>query len=187
MPTSDEIRIARLGARDHVAAARTFAFIAEVFDEGREPLSAAYVDRLLARPDFWAIAAFCGGVVVGGLTGALAHDDPDRELGDPPLRHRRPPRPSAARNRAHASWTRFGAKPRRSALRRSSSWPTTRTGTRSTSTARSARRRRRSPRSSSGCNERVAARAVPVFRSPRESRVPHHGESVTEPTSSEIS
>jgi aminoglycoside 3-N-acetyltransferase I len=42
--------------------------MAEVFDEGCEPLSDAYIDRLLAREDFWAIAAFAGDEVVGGLT-----------------------------------------------------------------------------------------------------------------------
>ncbi len=49
-----------------------FAMMAEVFREpGEAPgksLSDAYVDRLLARPDFWAIAALAGDEVVGGVT-----------------------------------------------------------------------------------------------------------------------
>jgi len=42
--------------------------MAEVFDEHRERLSDKYVDDLLSREDFWAIAALSGDEVVGGLT-----------------------------------------------------------------------------------------------------------------------
>ncbi len=42
--------------------------MAEVFGEGCEPLSDAYLDSLLAREDFWAAAAFAGDELVGGLT-----------------------------------------------------------------------------------------------------------------------
>ena len=34
--------------------------MAEVFEEEYERLGDGYVDRLLDRPDFWAIAAFVG-------------------------------------------------------------------------------------------------------------------------------
>ena len=56
-------------SRDDVAAARQlFALMAQVFEEEARPLSDAYVARLLSRPEFWAIAAFVDGDLVGGLT-----------------------------------------------------------------------------------------------------------------------
>lgn len=45
-----------------------FVMMAEVFAEGSEALSDGYVDGLLASDLFWAIAAFDGADVVGGLT-----------------------------------------------------------------------------------------------------------------------
>ena len=43
--------------------------MAEVFEETPgEPLSDSYVDSLLAKPDFWAIAALDGDQLVGGIT-----------------------------------------------------------------------------------------------------------------------
>ncbi len=42
--------------------------MAEVFEAGCEELSDAYLDRLLNRADFWAIAAFVNDDIVGGLT-----------------------------------------------------------------------------------------------------------------------
>jgi len=42
--------------------------MAEVFEEEHAELSDAYVDRLLARQDFWAIAAVVDDEVIGGLT-----------------------------------------------------------------------------------------------------------------------
>jgi aminoglycoside 3-N-acetyltransferase I len=43
--------------------------LGEVFEEPGEPLSDAYLDRLLARVDFWAIAAFDEpGDIIGGIT-----------------------------------------------------------------------------------------------------------------------
>lgn len=58
----------RLSEGDRDVARRMFTLMAEVFDEGCEPLSDAYVDRLLAREDFWAVAAFAGDELAGGLT-----------------------------------------------------------------------------------------------------------------------
>lgn len=40
----------------------------QVFGEERESLSDGYLDRLLSREEFWAIAAFSGEEIVGGLT-----------------------------------------------------------------------------------------------------------------------
>ena len=45
-----------------------FRMMADVFEEPARPLSDAYVESLLARPAFWAIAALDGDEVVGGLT-----------------------------------------------------------------------------------------------------------------------
>jgi aminoglycoside 3-N-acetyltransferase I len=45
-----------------------FAMMAEVFEEQNSALSDAYLDGLLDRADFWAIAAFAGDDVVGGIT-----------------------------------------------------------------------------------------------------------------------
>ena len=46
-----------------------FAMMAAVFAEKWEPPSDAYLDRLLNRVDFWAIAAFIGDEIIGGVTG----------------------------------------------------------------------------------------------------------------------
>jgi aminoglycoside 3-N-acetyltransferase I len=45
--------------------------MAEVFGEEHTLLSDAYLDALLARPEFWAFAATHTGRVVGGLTGHM--------------------------------------------------------------------------------------------------------------------
>jgi aminoglycoside 3-N-acetyltransferase I len=42
--------------------------MAGVFEEDREDISDAYIDRLLGRSEFWAIAAFVGQDAIGGLT-----------------------------------------------------------------------------------------------------------------------
>jgi aminoglycoside 3-N-acetyltransferase I len=63
-----EIRTKRLTAADRHIARALFATMAEVFEQRGEALSDAYLDRLLGRPDFWAIAAFDGDDVIGGLT-----------------------------------------------------------------------------------------------------------------------
>ena len=42
--------------------------MAAAFDEPGEPLSDEYVDRLLSSSSFWAVAAFDGDRVVGGIT-----------------------------------------------------------------------------------------------------------------------
>src|SRR5262245_20674887 len=64
--TSEQIRRLRVADRD--LAHRLFAVMADVFEEPHERLSDKYVDDLLAREAFWAIAALSGDEVVGGLT-----------------------------------------------------------------------------------------------------------------------
>lgn len=58
----------RLEPNDTATGKILFTMMAAVFGEESAPLSDAYVERLLARRDFWAIAAFDGVEVVGGLT-----------------------------------------------------------------------------------------------------------------------
>lgn len=63
-----EILVRRLGPADVQLAAATLTMMAEVFDETREPLSTAYIRALLARPDFWLLAASSDARPVGGVT-----------------------------------------------------------------------------------------------------------------------
>ncbi len=62
------MRLKRLTAGDREPAKVLFTLMAKVFDEGSEELSDGYVDRLLGREDFWAIAAFVDNDIVGGIT-----------------------------------------------------------------------------------------------------------------------
>lgn len=62
------IDVRRLGPADEARAHALFATMAAVFEEEHEALDAAYVQRLLARDDFWAMAALEDGVPVGGIT-----------------------------------------------------------------------------------------------------------------------
>jgi aminoglycoside 3-N-acetyltransferase I len=63
-----EIVTRQLVTGDTEMAIDTFAMMAAVFEEAGSRLSPAYVDRLLARTDFWAFVALVGNEVVGGLT-----------------------------------------------------------------------------------------------------------------------
>ncbi|WNG60559.1 GNAT family N-acetyltransferase [Archangium gephyra] len=62
------MRLKRLKAGDRELAKVLFPVMAEVFEEGSGELSDGYIDRLLGREDFWAIAAFVDNDIVGGLT-----------------------------------------------------------------------------------------------------------------------
>jgi aminoglycoside 3-N-acetyltransferase I len=62
------VQIRRLGVGDGDLAHRLFAVMAEVFEEPSKRLSDSYLDALLGREAFWAIAALSGDEVVGGLT-----------------------------------------------------------------------------------------------------------------------
>ena len=64
----DGMRSVRLQPGDRELARALFALMAEVFDEPREALSDQYLDGLLAREDFWALAAFDGDQIIGGVT-----------------------------------------------------------------------------------------------------------------------
>jgi len=64
----DRIRTKRLSVGDHELAGKLFAMMSEVFDEECAPLTDGYLDSLLGRKDFLAIAAFLGTDTVGGIT-----------------------------------------------------------------------------------------------------------------------
>jgi aminoglycoside 3-N-acetyltransferase I len=66
--TEDEISITRLGVEDRRDAGVLFAVMADVFEEPHTALSDAYLDRVLARPDVWALGVRVAGELVGGLT-----------------------------------------------------------------------------------------------------------------------
>jgi aminoglycoside 3-N-acetyltransferase I len=61
-----DIAARRLRMTDRADARRLFNLLAEVFEEDCAPLSDRYVDQLLAREDFWALAAFLGEDIIGG-------------------------------------------------------------------------------------------------------------------------
>jgi aminoglycoside 3-N-acetyltransferase I len=58
----------RLTTADRVLAKKLFAMMHDVFGESHLPLRGGYLDGLLRREDFWAIAALAGNEIVGGLT-----------------------------------------------------------------------------------------------------------------------
>lgn len=74
--------IRRLAAGDRELARATFTMIAAAFDEPRRPLPDAYLDALLTREDFWAVAAIEDDEPVGGITGHVLPmtRSPSREL-----------------------------------------------------------------------------------------------------------
>ena len=63
-----EIRVARLTVTDSELARTLFTTMAGVFESECEPLGDVYLGRLLARDEFWALAATIDGSIVGGLT-----------------------------------------------------------------------------------------------------------------------
>jgi aminoglycoside 3-N-acetyltransferase I len=67
-PLAPAYEVLRLGPSDRHVARRLFEVMAGVFEEGHDELSDAYIDGLLARAEFWAIAARSGDDVIGGLT-----------------------------------------------------------------------------------------------------------------------
>lgn len=72
----------RLRAGDRELAREVFAMMTAVFEEPGGPLGDEYLDRLLTRATFWAVAAVAEGVAVGGLTAhelAMTRDE-DTEL-----------------------------------------------------------------------------------------------------------
>lgn len=62
------MQVKRLRVGDRQVARALFTLMATVFEENAEALSDDYLDRLLAREDFWALGAFAGDDVIGGIT-----------------------------------------------------------------------------------------------------------------------
>jgi len=62
------IQVDRLGVTDVDRARSLFAVIADVFELAPTRLSDAYLRSLLARAEFWALAATVDGEIAGGLT-----------------------------------------------------------------------------------------------------------------------
>jgi aminoglycoside 3-N-acetyltransferase I len=60
--------VRRLDVRDVAMAKGLFVMMAQVFGEPAEELSDAHVKELLADGQFWAVAAFLGDEVIGGVT-----------------------------------------------------------------------------------------------------------------------
>jgi aminoglycoside 3-N-acetyltransferase I len=63
-----DLRSRRLETGDRDLARALFSLMAGVFEEECAAVSDGYLDRLLARDGFWAIAAFEGDRIVGGVT-----------------------------------------------------------------------------------------------------------------------
>ena len=74
--------IRRLVTGDRELARATFEMMADVFEERTRPLPDDYVDGLLARADFWALAAIDDEEPVGGITAHVLPmtRSPSREL-----------------------------------------------------------------------------------------------------------
>jgi aminoglycoside 3-N-acetyltransferase I len=63
-----DITARRLNANDEMVAQHLFSLMTNVFGEQQLLLRDAYLERLLASEQFWVIAAFSGGELLGGLT-----------------------------------------------------------------------------------------------------------------------
>jgi aminoglycoside 3-N-acetyltransferase I len=63
-----EIRVERLTSNDRDRARRLFRVMAEIFSEECAPLSEGYLDQLLRRKEFWALAAYADDDIIGGVT-----------------------------------------------------------------------------------------------------------------------
>lgn len=62
------VEIRRLRRGDETMAAQMLAMMAAVFEEGLQHLPDQYLQEILSRDFFWAVAALDGTEVVGGLT-----------------------------------------------------------------------------------------------------------------------
>ena len=66
-PTAS-LRTVRLTPGETAIARRLFSMMSEVFEEPSAPLGDRYLEQLLNRPEFWAMAAFVEDQLVGGVT-----------------------------------------------------------------------------------------------------------------------
>lgn len=63
-----KITARRLTSEDGELAQHLFSLMSDVFGEQQRRLSGAYLEQLLASENFWAVAAFSGSELLGGLT-----------------------------------------------------------------------------------------------------------------------
>lgn len=63
-----QISVRRLTSKDAELAQRLFELMSGVFEEKQQPLSEIYLSRLLSSDSFWAVVAFSGDELLGGLT-----------------------------------------------------------------------------------------------------------------------
>lgn len=68
MSIDGSVKVKRLGPADREIARETFRMMADVFGEGVGDLADEYIDSLLARADFWAMAALRGDQPIGAIT-----------------------------------------------------------------------------------------------------------------------
>jgi aminoglycoside 3-N-acetyltransferase I len=62
------ITVKRLDASHWQEARQLFCFMAAVFEENCAPLSELYLRKVLGDRSFWALAAFAGDEMIGGVT-----------------------------------------------------------------------------------------------------------------------
>jgi aminoglycoside 3-N-acetyltransferase I len=63
-----EFKVKRLTSNDRKEARQLFTVMADIFTEDCGTLSDRYLDELLHRKDFWALAALAGDDILGGVT-----------------------------------------------------------------------------------------------------------------------
>jgi aminoglycoside 3-N-acetyltransferase I len=68
-----EIKTKRLALINKEEAQNLFTMMAEIFAEDCVPLNDRYIERLLCRDEFWALAALADDIIVGGI---IAHELP---------------------------------------------------------------------------------------------------------------
>jgi aminoglycoside 3-N-acetyltransferase I len=77
-----EINTKRLTAIDKKEAQNLFTTMAEIFEEDCVPLNDRYIEQLLCRDEFWAVAAIADDIIVGGI---IAHVLPMTRAESPEL------------------------------------------------------------------------------------------------------
>lgn len=77
-----EIRVRRLTSNERSQARRLFTMMAAELTENCGPLSDRYLDYLLYRKEFWALAAFSGDEIIRRNYSAYVADDQSRIFGD---------------------------------------------------------------------------------------------------------
>jgi aminoglycoside 3-N-acetyltransferase I len=77
-----EIKTKRLTLTNKEEAQNLFTTMAEIFGEDCVPLNDRYIEQLLRRDEFWAVAALADDIIVGGI---IAHELPMTRSGSSEL------------------------------------------------------------------------------------------------------